>query len=120
MDELPLNGISLQPAISELGDQAAQGEVPLIRPKTQTRCSPEIAFGPWPPILPGATLPVSRCRRTHPTAVLTATPSCLAASLQDNPPGTTYNDPLPKILREKTCPSMLAFTPRPHGKSEFS
>jgi hypothetical protein len=61
----------------------------LILSNTQTWCSPEIAFGLWPPILPGATLPVWRCRRTHPMAVLIATPNCLAAALQDSPPVST-------------------------------
>jgi len=39
----------------------------------------EIAFGLCPPICPGATLPVSRSRRTQPMAVLIPIPNCLAA-----------------------------------------
>jgi transposase len=38
-----------------------------------------IAFGLWPPIWPGATLPVLRSRFTQPIAVLIPIPNCLAA-----------------------------------------
>jgi hypothetical protein len=54
LDELPHRRIvNLQPAPSELGEQAAQGEVSLGSPRYG-----EIAFRPWSLISPDATLPV--------------------------------------------------------------
>jgi hypothetical protein len=55
----------------------------LVRSSNQARCSPEMAFGLCPPICPGATLPVSRNRRTQTIAVLTPAPNCAAAWWQD-------------------------------------
>ena len=62
----------------------------------------------------------SRCCRTHPTAVLTSTPNCLAASLQDNPPVTTAATTASEDPQSKACPSMLASSPAQHGESETS
>ena len=65
--------IDLEAALGEFGDKPAQGEVPclgaLLRSSNQARYSPEIALGLCPPICPGATLPVSRRRRTQTIAV---------------------------------------------------
>jgi hypothetical protein len=57
-----------------------------MRCKSQVRCLPDIDVGLYPPILPGATLPVSRSRRTQLIAVLMPTPNCFAALLHDMPP----------------------------------
>src|SRR5207302_1868241 len=51
----------------------------------QARCSPAIALGLCPPILPGATLPVRRSRRTQLITVLMPTPNCAAARRRDIP-----------------------------------
>ncbi|TYL72413.1 hypothetical protein [Bradyrhizobium cytisi] len=46
-----------------------------IRCHSHTAWSPETAFGLWPPIWPGATLPVSSTRFVQAIAVLIATPN---------------------------------------------
>src|SRR5262245_43033019 len=61
----------------------------LILCKSHVRCRPEINFGLWPPILPGATLPVSRRSRTQLMAVLMLTPNCFAARWHEMPPVLT-------------------------------
>jgi hypothetical protein len=91
MDEVPDRPIiDLQAALGEFGDEPAQGEVPILgRCNSQARCSPAIAFGLCPPILPGATLPVSRSRRTQWITVLMPTPNWAAAPRRDIPPFST-------------------------------
>ena len=87
MNEAPdLNIIDLDPALRQLGNQAPQREVPR-RPLQQvhTRQDPTR----WPPICPGATLPVTRPRRTHLIAVLIATPKRAAAAWRDIPSRST-------------------------------
>jgi hypothetical protein len=72
--------VDLQTASGKLGDEPAYGEIAALDPLRQPdACSPEIAFGLWPPIWPGATLPVSSTRFIQLIAVLIATPNCLAA-----------------------------------------
>jgi hypothetical protein len=63
-------------------------------------------------------LPVSRCRRTHPIAVLTATPNCLAASLQDNPPVKTAATTRFRRSSEYGLPIHAGLQPSQHGESE--
>jgi hypothetical protein len=57
--------------LSQLGDQAAQGEL-TVATAVQQPGAP-MPFGRWPPILPGLMLPVSRRRRTQLITVLTPT-----------------------------------------------
>ena len=69
MDEVPDRAIiDLEATLGEFRYQPTDCEVLLrTRCTSHSRCSPEIAFGLWPPILSGATLPVSRSRRTYGT-----------------------------------------------------
>ncbi len=81
MDELPDRAvIDLEAALAELGNEPAQGEVPLPQRSTsQSRCAPAIFLGLWPPIWPGATLPVVATRFSQLIAVLSLTPNRAAA-----------------------------------------
>jgi hypothetical protein len=91
VDEVPdCPIIDLEAALGEFGDQPAQGEVPCLGALQQPNTVlARIAFGLCPPICPGATLPVSRKRRTQTIAVLTPTPNCAAAWWHDMPPVST-------------------------------
>jgi hypothetical protein len=90
MDELPDRAIILEPAPGEFGHQPAQGEVSIFDPPKQPQAVfARNLFRLMPPILPGATLPVSRWRFTQLMAVLIPTPNRLAARLHDIPPLTT-------------------------------
>src|SRR6516165_8964579 len=60
----------------------------LTRTRSQARCSPAIAFGLYPPICPGAALPVLRTRSTHRIAELIPMPNRSAASRRDRPSST--------------------------------
>src|SRR4051794_35389904 len=85
---------------------------------SQTACSPEIAFGLWPPIWPSATLPVSCSSLAQLIAVLIATPNCLAALLRDIPPliaATTRS----RRSREYGAPIHAGLLPSQHGESEM-
>lgn len=72
--------------------------------------SPESAFGLRPPILPDATLPLSRKRRTYPIVVLALTPNSLAADC-----GTPLSpQPLPAASENRqsvSFPSVLTSIP---------
>ena len=66
MDELPHRAIiDLQAALAQLGHQTAQREVLLLAPRISQSRAANSFFGLWPPIWPGATLPVRRKRATH-------------------------------------------------------
>lgn len=86
MDEPPdLHIVDLDPALAQFGDEAAQREVALRtldQPVAQLACQQP---GLYPPILDGATLPVSRCRRTHLIALLSETSNRAAAPRADIP-----------------------------------
>ena len=55
------------------------------RSSSHSRNSPASTRGLYPPIRDGATLPVSRCRRTHLIALLSDTPNRAAAPRADMP-----------------------------------
>src|SRR5436190_14371907 len=61
MHEIPHRVVvDLQAASGEFRNEPAYGEIAVSDPLRQPgRKSPEIAFGLWPPIWPGSTLPVS-------------------------------------------------------------
>src|SRR4051812_2174744 len=59
------------------------------RSTSQSRCAPAIFLGLWPPIWPGATLPVVATRFSQLIAVLSLTPKRAAACRRDSPPSAT-------------------------------
>src|SRR4051794_27213047 len=54
-------------------------------PPSQSRCAPAIFLGLWPPIWPGATLPVVATRFSQLIAVLSLTPKRAAACRRESP-----------------------------------
>jgi hypothetical protein len=91
---------------------------PSIRCKSQMRCSPAIAFGLWPPILPGATLPVFRNSRTRVITVLTPTPNRAAAWRRDMPPFSTAATTAHEDQWNKVGPSDAGLHSSQHLESE--
>jgi len=122
VDEVPDRPIiDLEAALGEFGDKPAQGEVPglgaLQQPGTVLARN---CLRLCPPICPGATLPVSRKRRTQTIAVLTPTPNCAAAWWQDRPPLSTAATTRSRRSIEYGLPIHTGLHPSQHVESEQS
>jgi hypothetical protein len=78
---------------------------------SQARCSPTIAFGLWPPIWPGKTLPVSRNRRTQLIAVLIPTENAMLPCATTGHPRQPPQQPALEDRANMVVPFLLASSP---------
>src|ERR1700716_594284 len=103
-DECPDGAVvDPQPAPGKFGHQAAQGETPAaVRATSHARWVPAIFGGTWPPILPGATLPVARSLCVHFTTLDGATLSARATFRTLSPAANPRHRAFPQIHRQRS------------------
>src|ERR1700735_2216439 len=92
----------------------------LHRAISHSACSPRRVLGLWPPISPGAALPLARYLATHLIAELGATPNRAAARLRDTPSCSTAKTTRSRKSNEAGLPILSCLPSSREFESDLS